>query len=284
MFIKQGVKFFMIGNITIFDCTFREAGYQTGWFFDKDFCIDYYKFAQAAGIDYLELGFFHNKEADPNRGYFRYCSLCNDEIKDIFLSTKNTVKLSAMRDIQRPLSDLLPKKETVIDAVRILTRSSETDFKILEKHINEIKKLGYEVFVNFTSSGHNTMERNKEFAKFAVAHEIPVIYFADTESIFTPEYVRHTIELCREEGVEAGIHLHDKNGTAEMLLDVALHYGCKYADITMMGLGGKWHDGNLATEYFLRKYNYNPGDEQTRLKTMLIQNLIKYNKSTAAVL
>ena len=41
-----------------------------------------------------------------------------------------------MRDIQRPLSDLLPKKETVIDAVRILTRSSETDFKILEKHIN----------------------------------------------------------------------------------------------------------------------------------------------------
>lgn len=274
----------MIGNITIFDCTFREAGYQTGWFFDKDFCIDYYKFAQAAGIDYLELGFFHNKEADPNRGYFRYCSLCNDEIKDIFLSTKNTVKLSAMRDIQRPLSDLLPKKETVIDAVRILTRSSETDFKILEKHINEIKKLGYEVFVNFTSSGHNTMERNKEFAKFAVAHEIPVIYFADTESVFTPEYVRHTIELCREEGVETGIHLHDKNGTAEMLLDVALHYGCKYTDITMMGLGGKWHDGNLATEYFLRKYNYNPGYEQTRLKTMLIQNLIKYNKSTAAVL
>ena len=274
----------MIGNITIFDCTFREAGYQTGWFFDKDFCIDYYKFAQAAGIDYLELGFFHNKEADPNRGYFRYCSLCNDEIKDIFLSTKNTVKLSAMRDIQRPLSDLLPKKETVIDAVRILTRSSETDFKILEKHINEIKKLGYEVFVNFTSSGHNTMERNKEFAKFAVAHEIPVIYFADTKSVFTPEYVRHTIELCREEGVEAGIHLHDKNGTAEMLLDVALHYGCKYTDIAMMGLGGKWHDGNLAVEYFLRKYNYNPGYEQTRLKTMLIQNLIKYNKSTAAVL
>lgn len=35
----------MIGNITVFDCTFREAGYQTGWFFDKDFCRDYYKFA-----------------------------------------------------------------------------------------------------------------------------------------------------------------------------------------------------------------------------------------------
>ena len=213
----------MIGNITIFDCTFREAGYQTGWFFDKDFCRDYYKFAQSAGIDYLELGFFHNKEADPNRGYFRYCSIDNEEIKDIFLATKNTVKLSAMRDIQRPLSNLLPRNETVIDTIRILTRSSETDFIILEKHINEIKKLGYEVFINFTSSGHNTIDKNREFAKFAKQHEIPVIYFADTESIFTPEYIRNTLEACREEGVEAGIHLHDKNGTAEMLLDKDSH-------------------------------------------------------------
>ncbi|PPS22312.1 pyruvate carboxyltransferase [Brachyspira murdochii] len=274
----------MIGNITVFDCTFREAGYQTGWFFDEDFCRDYYKFAQSAGIDYLELGFFHNKEADPNRGHFRYCSLDNEEIKNIFSITKNTVKLSAMRDIQRPLSELLPRKETVIDAVRILTRSSETDFSVLEKHVKEIKDLDYEVFINFTSSGHNTIDKNREFAKFAKQHDIPVIYFADTESIFTTEYVRNTLEACREEGVEAGMHFHDKNGTAEMLLEVALHYGCKYTDITMMGLGGKWHDGNLSTEHFLRKYNYNPGYEQTRLKTMLIQNLIKYNESTAAIL
>ena len=154
----------------------------------------------------------------------------------------------------------------------------------IDEYVKEIKDLGYEVFINFTSSGHNTIEKNREFAKFAKQHEISVIYFADTESIFTPEYVRNTLEACREEGVEAGMHLHDKNGTAEMLLEVALHYGCKYTDITMMGLGGKWHDGNLSTEHFLRKYNYNPGYEQTRLKTMLIQNLIKYNKSTAAVL
>lgn len=274
----------MIGNMHVFDCTFRESGYQTGWFFDDDFCRDYYKFAQAAGVDYLELGFFHNKEADPNRGYFRYCSLCNDKIKNIFSKTKNTVKFSAMRDIQRPLSELLPRKDSIIDAVRILTRSSETDFDVLSNHIDEIRNLGYEVFINFTSSGHNTVERNREFAKFASKHSIPVIYFADTESIFTPEYIKNAIDICKSEGIEAGIHLHDKNGTAEMLLDVAIHYGCRHTDITMLGLGGKWHDGNVSTEHFFRKYNYNPGYEQTRLKTMLIQQLIKYNECTAAVL
>ena len=274
----------MFNDIKIFDCTFREVGYQTGWFFDLDFCRDYYKFAQAAGIDYLELGFFHNKEADPNRGYFRYCSQCNDEIVKIFSQTKNFVKLSAMRDIQRPLSALIPKSNSIIDTVRILSRSFETDMEVLKKHVEEIKNLGYEVFINFTSSGRNTREMNGTFAKFAADNGVPVIYFADTESIFTPEYVRMAIDVCREEGIEAGIHLHDKNGTGEILLDIALEYGCKHTDITLLGLGGKWHDGNISTEHFLRKFKYNPGYEQTRLKTQLIQQLIKYNSHTAAVL
>ena len=54
----------MMDGITLFDCTVREAGYQTGWFFDETFLCDYYRFAEAAGFDYMELGFFHNPEAD----------------------------------------------------------------------------------------------------------------------------------------------------------------------------------------------------------------------------
>lgn len=274
----------MIDGIHVFDCTLREVGYQTGWFFDSNFCRDYYKFAQAAGIDYLELGFFHNPEADPNRGIFRYCGLKNEEISEVFKTTKNTTKLSAMRDIQRPLTSVYPREKGVIDAIRILTRSAETDFKILETHVKELRELGYEVFINFTSAGHNTIELNAKFAKFAKQIGVNVIYFADTESIFTKEYIESTIRVCREEGIEAGMHLHDKNGTAEFLLEIALLNECKYTDITMMGLGGKWHDGNLSVEHFLRRSGYNPGYEQTRLKTQLIQNIIKYNQYSAAVL
>lgn len=273
----------MLGNVHVFDCTFREVGYQTGWFFDVDFCRDYYKFAQAAGIDYLELGFFHNPEADPGKGFFRYCSECNDQVKEIFKATKNTVKLSAMRDIQRPLSPLKNRSESVIDAVRILTRSSETNLDTLGKHVEEIQNLGYETFINFTSAGRNTPELNKEFAKFGVKMGIPVIYFADTESIFTEQYVKDAIAICKAEKIEAGIHLHDKNGTAEILLDVALHYGCHYTDTTLLGLGGKWHDGNISTEHFLRKFHYTSGYEQTRLKTMLIRQLIKYHDKDSSV-
>lgn len=273
----------MLNGITLFDCTIREVGYQTGWYFDPGFLRDYYRFLAAVGFDYMELGFFHNEEADPGRGPCRYCSTHVDELNSIFHSTKNLLKLSAMRDIQRPLSKIGKASDSVVDTIRILTRSKETDLDILGKHVDELQELGYELFINFTSSGRNTPEQNLAFAKFAAKKGLPVIYFADTESIFTGKYIADIIEICRSEGVEAGIHLHNRNGTAEDLLNVALAHKCKYTDSTLLGLGGKWHDGNIPTEVILRYFNCSSGYELTRLKTILIQQLIKNHQFSAAV-
>lgn len=273
----------MINAVNLFDCTIREAGYQTGWFFDKSFLMDYYRFLESANYDYMELGFFHNPEADPGRGCTRYCGVCNDELNEIFRSAKNILKLSAMRDIQRPLAPLVKAENSVIDTVRILTRSKETKIDILAKQVEEVQELGYEVFINFTSAGYNTIEQNMSFAKLARKLGLKVVYFADTESVFTSKYIADTIENCRAEGIEAGIHLHNKNGTAEMLLDVAFAHQCQYTDSTLLGIGGKWHDGNIPTEYLMKHFNHNPGYELTRLKTNFINQLIKYHEHSAAI-
>jgi len=272
----------MINGLKIFDCTLREVGYQTGWHFDTSFARNIYKFAQTNGIDYVELGFFHNEEADPGRGDMRYCSLHNDQIKEMFASVKNITKLSAMRDIQRPLSPLVPKKESVIDTIRILTRSNETKLDILEQYVDEAVELGYEVFINYTSAVYNTMERNKEFAEFAAKKKVCAIEFADTESVMTPDYVRETVCLCKEAGIDCGIHLHDKKGRADELADLALSLHVPYMDVTHLGLGGKWRDGNLTMEYLLRRLSHNPGYEATVIKNELIEQLIKYHEFSAA--
>lgn len=272
----------MIGNLKIFDCTLREVGYQTGWYFSKKFIRDLYKFAQGKGIDYVELGFFHDEQADPNRGCFRYCSLKNKELTEIFRSIKNVTKLSAMRDIQRPLSELLPAKDSIVDTVRLLTRSHETDLDILDRYATEALELGYEVFLNFTSAGYNTIEKNIRFAEFAKEKGVKGIEFADTESVMTPDYVRDTIKGCHGAGVELGVHLHDKNGTAEELADLAIAEGADYMDVTHLGLGGKWRDGNLTMEYLLRKLKINGGFEATLIKNEMIEDLIKYHEYSAA--
>ena len=274
----------MLNNITLFDCTIREAGYQTGWYFDTKFVHEMYSFSQGKGIDYLELGFFHDQEADPNRGIYRYCSQKNDELNKVFAPIKGRTKLSSMRDIQRPLSELVNKKDSIIDTIRIINRSHENDFKTLEKEVDYIRRNGYEVFINFTSAGYNNEQKTIEFAKFAKKIGLDVIYFADTESVFTPDFVTKTIDICRAEGIEAGMHLHDKNGTAEMLLEVAINKGCKYTDATLLGLGGKWHDGNLTIEHVLRRFGISGGFELNKLKTDLVQQLIKYNQFSTAIL
>ena len=269
-------------KIMFFDCTLREVGYQTGWFFDESFCRDIYLFAQGNGIDYLELGFFHSSAHDPDRGIFRYCSEKQEEIKNIFGKLKNLVKISAMIDIQRPLTSMKPCNTGVVDTIRVLTRSQETKFPVLKKHIEEIRSKGYEVYVNFTSSGYNSMEQNAEFAQFAVDEGIPMIYFADTESVMTPEYEVNTIELCHKKGVKVGTHFHDKNGTAEVLMKTALDNGTDGLDYTLLGLGGKWLDGNLPIETYLHTFGRTGGYELTHLKNELIKQLIKYHQYSAA--
>jgi 4-hydroxy 2-oxovalerate aldolase len=272
----------MIKETKIFDCTLRETGYQTGWFFTREFCRDLYRFSHGKGIDYIELGFFHNPDHDNEKGYFRYCSVNNREIKEIFRSIKNRTKISAMRDIQRPLSDLVPKSESIIDTIRILTRSHETNFTVLENQIKEISELGYEVFVNFTSAGYNTIDINREFAEFVKKNKVDVIYFADTESVMTPEYVIETIKLCHDIGLKVGMHFHNKNGTATLLSDIALKNNVDYIDVTHLGLGGKWRDGNLTVDYILEKMHVSEGYELTRLKNELIDQLIKFNEFSSA--
>ena len=272
----------MINNVKVFDCTLREVGYQTGWYFSKEVIQAIYKFALGKGIDYVELGFFHNEEADPGKGDFRYCSIRNEEIYNLFKGLKNLTKLSAMRDIQRPLSKLVNKKDSIIDVIRILSRSHETDFDILGARIEEAQELGYEVFVNLTSAGYNTIEKNIKFAEFIKSKGVNSVEFADTESVMTADYVKDTIKVCHDAGLKVGVHLHNKNGTAEMLADIALANGADYMDVTHLGLGGKWRDGNLTMEYLLRKMGVDAGYEETIVKNKLIEDLIKYHEYSVA--
>ena len=269
-------------NFKIFDCSLREIGYQTGWFFSEKTVQDIYKFAQEKNIDYVELGFFHNIEANPGCGCFRYCSTKNDELMTLFQNIKNGTKLSAMRDIQRPLSILLPKKDSIVDTIRFLTRSQETDFDILDRMVDEGLTLGYEVFINFTSAGHNDIEKNIRFAEFAKSKAVAGIEFADTESVMTPEYVHNTIQECHKLGVKVGCHFHDKNGTAEALADLALAEGADFMDVTHLGLGGKWRDGNLTMDYLLHKLKIDAGYEATVIRNEIIEDLITFHKCSAA--
>lgn len=276
----------MIHGVSIVDCTIREAGYQTGWYFDKKFVIEWYQFLLASKIDYMELGFFHSKEHDPGRGIYRYCSENNKEIKDVLERVKTRTKLSSMLDLQRPMSEILPQAETIIDTIRIINRSHENNFHILEKKVAELKEKGYEVCVNFTSSGYNDRALNREFLDFSKSVGLSAVYFADTESTFTRQYVENLVEDCGSCDVENyGLHFHDKKGLAKELMVLSYELGCKRLDSTLMGFGGKWHDWNLTTECVLDFFDVKPNPvEFNNLRRDLVQQIIKYKEHDTTVI
>ena len=53
-------------------------------------------------------------------------------------------------------------------------------------------------------------------------------------------------------------------------------------DVTHVGLGGKWRDGNVTMEYLLRKLEISGGYEATMIRNELIENLIEFYPYSAA--
>jgi len=276
----------MIENISLVDCTIRESGYQTGWHFDKRFVASWYQFLLSQGVDYMELGFYHSPDSDPGKGIYRYCGQENQKITDVFYKIKSRTKISSMLDLQRPIGELVPADESIIDCIRIINRSHENNFSILESKINELRDLGYEVCINFTSAGFNSRKLNLDFLEFSKNVDILRVYFADTESVFTRDYVTNLIEDCDTADIKNyGLHLHDKKGMASDLMDLGYRLGCRNFDATLLGFGGKWHDWNLdianVLEYF--KSFVDPM-EFNNLKRDLVQQIIKYKEFDTTVI
>jgi 4-hydroxy 2-oxovalerate aldolase len=276
----------MLENINLVDCTIREAGYQTGWNFDNKFIANWYQFLLSQKVDYMELGFFHSMEHDPGKGIYRYCGQKNEEIDSIFRKIKSRTKISSMLDLQRPMGEILSADESIVDCIRIINRSHENNFSILEGKVNELTNLGYEVCVNFTSAGFNSRELNREFLNFGKNNNILVINFADTESVFSREFVTNLVDDCNVEGVENyGLHLHNKKGKARELMDIGYRGGCRHFDATLLGFGGKWHDWNLDIEnlfdYF--KVSLEP-IEFNNLKRDLVQQIIKFKEFDTTII
>ena len=82
--------------------------------------------------------------------------------------------------------------------------------------------------------------------------------------------------------MKVGMHLHDKNGTAEELADLSIALGVDGIDITHLGLGGKWRDGNLTMDYLMRKFSIPTGYELTMVRNEVINQLIRFAEHSAA--
>ena len=110
-------------DIKILDCTVRDGGLINEHRFDDAFVRAVYHTCVAAGVDYMEMGYKASKAIYPpgDFGPWKYCD--EEDVRRIVGDNPTSLKLCVMADAERTdfEKDILPKKDSVLDVVRVAT-------------------------------------------------------------------------------------------------------------------------------------------------------------------
>ena len=186
----------------------------------------------------MEIGYksseqyFSKKEMGP----WKFCD--DVDIRRIVGENNSKVKISAMCDIGRVSpDDILPKKESIIDMMRVACYIHQMDKAIfLAEHCLD---KGYEVTINLMAIS-KVMEHDLDEALADVAKSrVPTFYLVDS---FGSMYCEQITELVRKyitslPGKTIGIHMHNNMQLAFSNTITGIIEGCNMLDATLLGLG-----------------------------------------------
>lgn len=252
-------------DIKVVDCTLRDGGIVNDFKFDDEFVKDLYKANIAAGVDYMEFGYKASKEIFnvEDFGKWKFCD--EESIREIVGDNDTDLKIAVMADVGRTdyKKDIIPKKDSVIDMIRVATYVNTIPAAI--EMINYCADLGYEVTINIMAVS-TASEKDLDLALDMLGQsKASVIYLVDSYGSLYPEQIRgfakKYLKVADKYGKSIGIHAHNNQQLAFANTIESCVMGVSYLDATMSGMGRG--AGNCYMELlmgFLRnpKYSINP--------------------------
>lgn len=252
-------------DIKVIDCTVRDGGLVNNFYFEDAFVRNLYTANVAAGVDYMEFGYKASKEIfnEKEFGKWKFCE--EQDLRDIVGDNNTDLKISVMADVGRTdfRKDILPRKDSVIDLVRIATYVNTIPAAV--EMIHYCDQMGYETTINVMAIS-TANENELEIALNLLAQSpVGTIYLVDSYGSLYPEQIRRLsdkyLQIAEQYGKKVGIHAHNNQQLAFANTIEACTIGVSYLDATMSGMGRG--AGNCSMELllgFLRnpKYHLNP--------------------------
>jgi 4-hydroxy 2-oxovalerate aldolase len=240
MIEKKGSILTVREDIKVFDCTIRDGGLVNNYHFTDEFVKAHYETCVAAGVDYMEIG----KNVSPTimsvdeYGPWNFCK--EEDIRRIVGENKTNMKIAVMADIGRSLKEeLIPKKDSVVDMIRIATYIHQIPAAI--DLIEDAHAKGYETTVNIMAISKSFDDELDEVLSQLSKTNVDVIYIADSFGSFYPEQIKKLTEkylkVASETGKKVGIHAHNNLQLAYANTLEAMIYGTSFLDVTISGLG-----------------------------------------------
>lgn len=231
----------MARRLKIMDVTLRDGGLTNSFKFDDDFVKQLYITNLKAGIDYMEFGYKADSDmfSKDDYGVWKFCK--EEDIRKIVQTNNTNMKLSVMADVGRTnyQRDILNKRDSVIDMVRVATYSYQLDNAL--EMIEAIHEKGYEVTCNIMALSTDC-ESNIELMLEQLGHSaVDGIYLVDSYGAFYPndviEMTKIFVRFAKEYGKYIGIHTHNNQQLAVANTILAIENGATMVDASMNGIG-----------------------------------------------
>lgn len=240
-------------DIRVVDATIRDGGLCNNFRFDDKFIKDLYQANVKAGVDYMEFGYKASKEIF-NEDDFGKWKFCNDsDIRKIVGDNKTGLKIAVMADVGRTdfQKDIIPKKDSPIDLVRIATYINTIPAAV--EMIENCVKKGYETTINIMAVSKANTDDIKTALDILGQSPVNAFYIVDSYGALYPEQSRKLANLYCEYadkyGKSVGIHAHNNQQLAFANTIEAMTQGVSYLDATVDGMGRG--AGNCALELLL---------------------------------
>ncbi|MCD8118914.1 MAG: aldolase catalytic domain-containing protein [Lachnospiraceae bacterium] len=227
-------------DIRVLDATVRDGGLVNNFAFTDDFVRSLYHANIAAGVDYMEFGYKASKTIFKREdfGPWKFCD--EEDIRRIVGDNDSPLKIAVMADVGRTdyKTDILPKKDSVIDLVRVATYIHQIPTAI--EMIEDAKEKGYEVSVNIMAVSKVNDEDLNNGLRLLGQSSADVIYLVDSFGAFYPEQIRRLadryLEVAEKTGKKVGIHAHNNQQLA-FANTIEVVQKASYFDATVCGMG-----------------------------------------------
>ena len=228
-------------DVKVVDATLRDGGLVNDFFFSDEFVRDLYDANIRAGVDYMEFGYRADKTIFnvDDFGKWKFCD--EEDLRAIVGDNDTDLKIAIMTDVGRTdyKNDVLPKKDSVVDLVRVATYAHQIPTAI--DMIEDAKNKGYEVSVNIMAISKVNDEDIDNCLNEISKSSVDVIYLVDSFGAFYPEQIRRLtdkyVNVAEKTGKKIGIHAHNNQQLAFASTIEAVTNGASYLDATMCGMG-----------------------------------------------
>lgn len=249
-------------DVKVLDATLRDGGLCNNFMFTDEFVSELYKTNIKCGVDYMEFGYKASKNMfkKSDFGKWKFCD--EEDIRAIVGENISDMKISVMADVGRCdyKTDFLPKRDSVIDLVRVACYIHQIPAAI--EMIEHFHALGYETTCNIMAISQVNSDQLQQALKMLRASSVDAIYLVDSYGSLYPENASELAKtyLSAVEGTEKkiGFHGHNNQNLAFANTIETLSYGISYLDATVQGMGRG--AGNCAMELllgFLKNPKYN---------------------------